>query len=97
MLKIARKTPALDERMDTIARQVLYYAVILHILFAIWTYGNSDIFEEDTGSSFDWLSMVTDKDTTDFTTNVDAANSLYSAQNIKYNRLNSFMERILVK
>jgi len=33
--------------MDTVARYYLHLLIFLHIIFAIFVYGNSDIFEDD--------------------------------------------------
>ncbi len=47
MLKVYRRPPSLDDRMDRVARKSLYFLIFIHIIFSIFIYGNSDIFEDD--------------------------------------------------
>ena len=46
MLRLYKKHPSVDDKMDKTAGLALYYLIYVHIIFSIFIYGNSDIFEE---------------------------------------------------
>jgi len=46
MLRVYKKHPSVDDRMDKSAQQALSYLVYIHIIFSVYIFGNSDIFEK---------------------------------------------------
>jgi hypothetical protein len=66
MLKVYRRPPSLDARMDRVARKSLWVLIFLHIIFSIFIYGNADIFEED---ELTQESIETKNDVQDITAN----------------------------
>jgi len=51
MLRLYKKHPSVDDRMDKSTGVALYYLVFIHILFSIYFHGNNDIFEEELDAS----------------------------------------------
>jgi len=45
VLRVSRLPKNYNEKLEAIVRVTLYYIVIIHLLFAIWMYGNTDIFD----------------------------------------------------
>lgn len=46
MLRVCRLPKNIDERIERFVKDTMFVILILHILFAIWIYGNSNIFPE---------------------------------------------------
>lgn len=46
VLKICRKPKNIDQSLVTNVRFCLYFIIFLHIIFAIWVFGNDLIFNE---------------------------------------------------
>lgn len=47
VLRAARIPQNYSEKLGEIIRKILYYIIIVHLLFAIWLFGNSNIFSSD--------------------------------------------------
>ena len=44
VLKKARNPTNYDEKLELIVRDILFWILLIHLTFAIWTYGNVYIF-----------------------------------------------------
>lgn len=53
MLKVARKPESYDEELELKVQSVMMYISFVHIVFAIWIYGNSEIFSKESAGIFD--------------------------------------------
>jgi len=82
LLKICRLPKNYDEKLESIIRTTLYVIVVVHLLFTIFMYGNSDIFNQ-TVSVF-----------TSFTTSVNTITSNIS--NASSGVVTKFFKRIIL-
>jgi len=71
-LKVYRLPKNIDEKMQNTVRNTLQAILILHISFAIWTYGNPDIFGTENQLSSSYSNLVNQE--------VNGSASYYSQQ-----------------
>ena len=54
-IKYCRIPKAFDEALDLKVSDVLPYALLLHLVFAIWMFGVKEIFEMETSAVSNWV------------------------------------------
>lgn len=91
ILRVCQRPKELDQQLEVQLRKFMYLFLIIHLVFAIWVYGNEAIFDKNGGldSNFNWLSKVQE-------TNMPYA--IYTAYQraIRYQNLPLLIELILL-
>ena len=59
VLKVSRKPDNFDEDLELRVQESLYYIAFVHVIFAIWIYGSTDIFQSDPSSEISGISSLT--------------------------------------
>ena len=40
-----------DDKLENVVRNILFFAMFFHLIFAVWTYGNPEIFDNEVNFS----------------------------------------------
>ena len=64
ILKHCRTPPNFDDQLETMVRQIFWVIIPFHLIFAIWIFGNPDLFVEDSQFILNSDSINNAKDTT---------------------------------